>query len=50
MVVADGDVDKIVQGIVKEVKTGNIGDGKIFVSSMKGVVRFRTGERGETAI
>lgn len=50
MVVADRDVDKVVQCIVKEAKTGNIGDGKIFLSSVENVVRIRTGERGEVAI
>lgn len=50
MVVADRDVDTIVQCIVKEAKTGNIGDGKIFISSVDDVVRVRTGGRGETAI
>ncbi len=50
MVVADKDVEKIVQCIIKEAKTGNIGDGKIFISSIENVVRIRTGERGEMAI
>ena len=50
MVVADRDADKIVQCIVKEAKTGNIGDGKIFLSSVENVVRIRTGERGDVAI
>jgi len=50
MVVADKDVEKIVQCIVKEAKTGNIGDGKIFINSILDVVRIRTGERGEKAV
>lgn len=50
MVVADKDAEKIVQCIEKEAKTGNIGDGKIFVSSIMDVVRIRTGERGEKAV
>lgn len=50
MVVNDKDVEKIVQCIVKEAKTGNIGDGKIFVSPIENVVRIRTGETGEKAI
>lgn len=50
MVVADRDADKIMQCIVKEAKTGNIGDGKIFLSSVENVVRIRTGERGDVAI
>ena len=50
VVVADNDVEKIVQCIVKEAKTGNIGDGKIFINSILDVVRIRTGERGEKAV
>ncbi|MCC7211210.1 MAG: P-II family nitrogen regulator [Candidatus Brocadia sp.] len=50
MVVADRDVDKIVECIIKEAKTGNIGDGKIFISTVENVVRIRTAERGEMAI
>lgn len=50
MVVADKDVENIVQCILKEAKTGSIGDGKIFVSSIDNVVRIRTAERGEAAI
>ncbi|TVL99993.1 MAG: transcriptional regulator [Candidatus Brocadia sp. WS118] len=50
MVVADKDVEKIVQCIIKEAQTGSIGDGKIFISSIENVVRIRTGERGEMAI
>ncbi len=50
MVVPDADVDKLVQAIANEAKTGNIGDGKIFVSSIDNVMRIRTGETGEKAI
>ncbi len=50
MVVADRDVDKIVQCIEREAKTGNIGDGKIFINAIVDVVRIRTGERGEKAV
>lgn len=50
MVVADKDVDKIVQCIEREAKTGNIGDGKIFINAITDVVRIRTGERGEKAV
>ncbi len=50
MVVADRDVDKIVQCIEREAKTGNIGDGKIFINAIIDVVRIRTGERGEKAV
>ncbi len=53
IVISDGDVDKTVQAIAKAARTnaaGAVGDGKIFVSDVKEVVRIRTGERGETAI
>ncbi len=50
LVVMDKDVEKIVQCIVKESKTGNIGDGKIFISPIENVVRIRTGEKGEKAV
>ena len=50
MVVSDKDVEKIIQCIVKEAKTGNIGDGKIFINPVENVIRIRTGEKGENAI
>ena len=39
-----------VEAIVKAAKTGKIGDGKIFVSSVQDVIRIRTGETGEQAV
>ena len=50
VVVADSMVDGAVEAIVKAARTGKIGDGKIFVSSVEQVVRIRTGETGEDAI
>ena len=50
MVVADNNVEKIVQCIVKEAQTGSIGDGKIFVSPIENAIRIRTGEKGEKAV
>jgi len=44
------DVDKIIEVIVKSAKTGNFGDGKIFVMPVEEVIRIRTGEKGENAI
>ena len=41
---------KALEAIQKAAKTGRIGDGKIFVSSVDEVVRIRTGERGEPAL
>jgi len=49
-VVADSMVAKAVQTILEKAKTGKIGDGKIFVSSLEQIIRIRTGETGETAI
>ena len=49
-VVADSMVSKAVETIIDKAKTGKIGDGKIFVSSLEQIIRIRTGETGETAI
>ena len=46
----DGDVKKILEVIQKNAKTGEIGDGKIFVAQVENVVRIRTGEEGSVAI
>ena len=50
LVCADDVVERAVEAIVGAARTGRIGDGKIFVSSVEEVVRIRTGERGEEAI
>ena len=50
IVTKDEEVEDIVKSIVKTGKTGNIGDGKIFISNVEDVVRIRTGERGDKAI
>jgi len=50
VVVADGTVEQALEAIIKAARTGKIGDGKIFVSSVEQVVRIRTGETGEAAI
>jgi nitrogen regulatory protein PII len=50
LVVADSMVDTALESIVKAARTGKIGDGKIFVSSVDQVIRIRTGETGEDAI
>ena len=50
IVVADGAVQDAVSAIIKAAKTGKIGDGKIFVSSLEEAIRIRTGERGDSAI
>ena len=46
----DGDVKKITETISKNAKTGEIGDGKIFVAAVENAVRIRTGEEGAVAI
>jgi nitrogen regulatory protein P-II 2 len=43
-------VEKTIDGISKAAKTGHIGDGKIFVSSIEHTVRIRTGETDDTAL
>jgi nitrogen regulatory protein P-II 2 len=43
-------VDSVIDAITKAASTGKIGDGKIFVSSLEGVVRIRTGETGPEAL
>ena len=50
IVVADDAVENAIDSIVKAARTGKIGDGKIFVSSVEQVVRIRTGETGESAV
>lgn len=50
LVVADSLVDEVVDIIIKEAKTGEIGDGKIFITPVEDAIRIRTGERGEKAI
>ena len=50
VVVADENVDKVIDTIVNAAKTGKIGDGKIFVTNVEKVVRIRTGEENEDAI
>ena len=50
LVVKDSDVDRCIDAIVKAAKTGKIGDGKIFVTSVDQVVRIRTGETDEAAV
>jgi nitrogen regulatory protein P-II 1 len=50
VILADGMVDSAIEAIVKAARTGKIGDGKIFVTSVEQVVRIRTGESGESAV
>jgi nitrogen regulatory protein P-II 1 len=50
VVIPDSIIDKVVSTIIEKARTGNIGDGKIFISSLEDVIRIRTLEKGETAI
>lgn len=50
VVVDDSNVDTVVNAIAEAAKTGEIGDGKIFISPIESVVRIRTGDRDSTAL
>ncbi|MCX7643182.1 MAG: P-II family nitrogen regulator [Armatimonadetes bacterium] len=50
IVVRDDQVDEVVDVIMKAARTGEIGDGKIFVTPVEEAIRVRTGDRGEDAI
>ena len=50
IVVADAGVQAAVDAIVRAAKTGEIGDGKIFVLPLESAVRIRTGEKGDQAL
>ena len=50
IIVADKDVKPVVDTIIRSAQTGQVGDGKIFVSDLADAIRIRTGECGETAL
>ena len=50
VLIDDIDADKVVEAIVNAARTGKIGDGKVWVTSVDEVVRGRTGERGLDAL
>jgi len=50
VVVKDADANKVIEVITATARTGNIGDGKIFVIPVEDAVRLRTGERGDVAV
>ena len=50
VVLADDQLDKAVEAIQSAAKTGRIGDGKIFISTVDGAIRIRTGETGAEAV
>ena len=50
LVCADKDVEKAISIVLKKAKTGEVGDGKIFVSGIEEVIRVRTEETGDEAV
>lgn len=50
IIAKDSQVDDIIRLISQEAKTGEVGDGKIFLYNVEDAVRIRTGERGESAV
>ena len=50
IVVAEENVDKVIEAVQQSAATGKIGDGKIFVLPIDEIIRIRTGERGPAAI
>ena len=50
LIVADVDATKLAEVIVENARTGQVGDGKIWVSDVGTIIRVRTGEAGDTAI
>ena len=50
VVVEDSNVNKVVDAIIKSAKTGQVGDGKIFIYNVNEVIRIRTEESGEQAL
>lgn len=49
-VVPDNNVENVITAITEAAKTGNVGDGKIFITHIDEVVRIRTNERGDKAL
>jgi nitrogen regulatory protein P-II 1 len=50
LITSDDIVPQVIETVERAAKTGKIGDGKIFISSVEEVIRIRTGERGKDAI
>ena len=50
LIVKEEDLDEIIDIIIDSARTGEVGDGKIFVSDVEEVIRIRTGERGNKAV
>ena len=50
IVVKDGDLERVVNTLIRNARSGSPGDGKIFISSVEEAIRIRTGERGSEAL
>jgi nitrogen regulatory protein P-II 1 len=50
VVCSDGSVQMVIDTILKTAQTGQIGDGKVFVSDLQNIIRIRTGESGDDAL
>ena len=50
LVLGDEQAERAVSAVVRAAKTGKIGDGKVFVSSIEDAIRIRTDEHGESAV
>ncbi len=50
ILVDDGQVDEVIQAVIKRAQTGQVGDGKVFVTDVDRIVRVRTGEENVEAI
>jgi len=50
IVASDKDQDEVVELIIKAARTGEIGDGKIFITKLEDAIRIRTGDRGDAAL
>jgi len=50
VVVSEAELDNVIEVIQRTARTGQIGDGKIFVINLENMIRIRTGESGESAL
>ena len=50
VICSDDDLQKVLETVVRTAQTGQIGDGKIFVSELSDIIRIRTGQSGEEAL
>ncbi|MCA9042553.1 MAG: P-II family nitrogen regulator [Planctomycetaceae bacterium] len=50
IVVSDEQSEKVIETILQSARTGQIGDGKIFVTNLDQMIRIRTGEKGDEAL